>query len=212
MRPLTVKTFTFNPFGTNTYVVSDGAEAMIIDASADTTPAYEAVTTYAQEQQLRVTHLVLTHAHIDHVFGMDAWARAFSLRWHAHPESLRMLEMIPMQSSLFGVPLSPPSSPQHLISHGMPLSALGRTFTVLHVPGHSPDSIALYTAGHCFVGDALFHEAIGRTDLPGGEAETLYASIQQHLYALPADTIVYPGHGPTTTIGHEAKHNPFVRA
>ena len=212
MHPLAIKTFTFNPFGTNTYVVSDGAEAMIIDASADSAPAQEAVATYVHEQQLKVTHLVLTHAHIDHVFGMTAWATAFSLPWHAHPDSLRMLEMIPMQSSMFGVPIAPPPSPKHLISHGMHLTALGRTFSVLHVPGHSPDSIALYTAGHCFVGDALFSESIGRTDLPGGDADTLYASIQQQLYTLPADTVVYPGHGPTTTIGHEAAHNPFVRA
>ncbi|NDC89215.1 MAG: MBL fold metallo-hydrolase, partial [Bacteroidetes bacterium] len=100
MHPLTIKTFTFNPFGTNTYVVSDGAEAMIIDASADSAPAQEVVATYVQEQRLQVTHLVLTHAHIDHVFGMTAWATTFSLPWHAHPDSLRMLEMIPMQSSM----------------------------------------------------------------------------------------------------------------
>lgn len=211
-----IKTFEFNPLGVNTYVLSDETgECVVIDAACYYSDEQELLLNYLLDHDFVVKHLINTHLHFDHLFGVNLLAERFDLPLLHHPDDAFLLEDIATQMGLFGFPshhanYRPGRSVD--LKEGDRISFGNHTLQILHVPGHSPGSIAFYEAEAAVVisGDALFNSGIGRTDLPRGNYETLTASIRNKLYQLPEETRVYPGHGLYTTIGDEKRHNPFV--
>lgn len=218
-----VTTFTLGPFETNCYVVQPGggepggrvaegerAPCWIIDASFGPRDLIEHVRSHNLEPEA----LVLTHAHADHIAGVaevrKAWPR---LPVFIHWEETEWLnDPVLNLSMMSGMPVTAPG-PDRELSEGDALALGDTTWKVLHTPGHSPGGVTLYCedAKVAFVGDALFAGSVGRTDFPGSDPDQLVASIKAKLYTLPDDVKLYPGHGPTTTIGREKRSNPYVR-
>lgn len=152
----------------------------------------------------------LTHAHLDHVLGVGRVAEATGAPIYLHPADRPLYDGLGEQGAWMGLRPTPPPPPDHTLADGDRLTVGAVTFEVRHVPGHSPGSVALVAPGIAIVGDALFAGSIGRTDLPGGDTQTLLTSIRERLLSLPDETVVYAGHGPETTIGHERRTNPFL--
>lgn len=210
---LNVAKFTFNPFQENTYVVHNGSEAIVIDPGCSDASEERELEDFLSDNALTPVRLVLTHAHIDHILG-NAWVhKRYGLLPELHAADLPLLKAGPRQASMYGVPMSPSPDPEHFIAEGDTIKLGADALKVLFVPGHAPGHIALFCAAQHFViaGDVLFMNSIGRTDLPGGDTDTLLQSIREHLFPLGDDVKVYCGHGPDTTIGHEKRSNPFLR-
>jgi hydroxyacylglutathione hydrolase len=152
----------------------------------------------------------LTHAHLDHVLGVPRVAAETGVPVWLHPADRPLYDAVPEQATWFGLqaPALPP--PDRTFAHGDTVRVGDLTFQVRHTPGHSPGSVCLVGPGVVLGGDVLFAGSIGRTDLPGGDFDTLIASIERELLSLPEATIVYTGHGPETTVGHERRSNPFL--
>ena len=207
-----IKTFTFNPFETNCYVCYDGREAVLVDPSCHTAAEFEEVALFLSARRLTLRHLLLTHAHIDHVFGCAHFAHRFGMDWKMHRDDVPLITRSEEQAVLFGLPLERTPAPQSFLQEGDKVRFGEAEWAVLHTPGHSPGSICFVDAASGFVvsGDVLFWDSIGRTDLPGGSLPILMRSIFQKLLPLGGDTAVYPGHGPATTIGREKQRNPFL--
>ena len=209
---MTVKPFVVSPFAENCYVCHDAGEAVLIDPGTTTEAERRTVLDYVTRNDLRVRHLLLTHAHIDHVFGCAFFAREFGMRWKLHEADLPLLDNAALQAQMFGVELERPPAPETSLEEGGTVRFGKAVWQVLHTPGHSPGSVSFYDEANGFVigGDVLFQGSIGRTDLWGGSMETLLHSIRTKLLALPDETTVYAGHGPSTTIGQERRTNPFL--
>lgn len=163
------------------------------------------------EAALTVKYLINTHGHFDHVGANKRLKETTGAKIACHPDDEPMLLALSQSAARFG--LSAENSPPAdiLLKDGDEISFGDITLKVIATPGHSPGGICLYTPGHLFAGDTLFMGSIGRTDLPGGDYDTLIANIKTKLLNLPEDTVVYPGHGPETAIGHEKRMNPFLR-
>lgn len=209
---MTVQSFTFNPFQTNGFVCHDGGEAVLVDAPGRTPAEHQAVHDYLTRHGLTVRHLLLTHAHIDHVFGCAYWSEQLKMPWQMHREDLPFITRSQEQAQLFGIALEAPPLPETFLQEGDTITFGAATWQVLYTPGHSPGSVSFHDAAHGFViaGDVLFHGSIGRTDLPGGSMPVLMQSIFQQLLPLGDETAVYCGHGPATKIGRERRNNPFL--
>lgn len=205
--------FTFNPFQENTYVLHAGGEALVIDPGCWNSGEQHELASWLAENALTPVRLVLTHAHIDHVLGCAWMHERYGLLPEVHPADLEMLRNAPRVGELYGVHCDPVPEPKAFLNAGDRIAFGGQELEVLFVPGHAPGHVAFYCAAQRFVinGDVLFHGSIGRTDLPGGDMDTLLDSIRTQLYPLGDDVTVYCGHGPETTIGLEKKQNPFVR-
>lgn len=163
-----------------------------------------------EHERLTLRGIWLTHAHVDHILGVAEIVQRTGVSVSLHPADRPLYDRAEAQAAAFGIAAAPLPSPDRALGAGDTLS-LGRLrFEVRHVPGHSPGSVALVGHGIALVGDALFAGSVGRVDLPGGDGEQLLASIQRQLLSLPDDTVVYPGHGPETTIGEERRTNPFL--
>lgn len=203
---------TLGPFETNCYVVRfpGSDECWIIDASYEPADLIDAV----RRDGLKPVELILTHAHCDHIAGVHEVMRAFpGLPIAVHEAEAEWLgDPLLNLSAMTGMPVTAPS-PDRLLRGGEDLTLSGQTWRVLHTPGHSPGGISLWHAPSrtLIAGDALFAGSIGRTDFPGSDHEQLIRSIREKLYTLPDETRVYPGHGPSTTIGREKRSNPFAR-
>lgn len=211
---LNIKQFTFNPFSENTYLLYDDSHhAVIIDPGCYERFEQAQLQAYIHQKALQPQALWLTHAHIDHVLGNQFVFDQWGLSPQMHEAEQTNLNRLPAYAPTFGFP--PLSSPAatHFIQPGALLHIGDYQLEVLFAPGHSAGSICFYHAagGWLIGGDVLFRESIGRTDLPGGDYATLLASIRNELFTLPEDTIVYPGHGPATTIGYEKRNNPFLK-
>jgi len=152
----------------------------------------------------------LTHAHLDHVLGAPRIAAETGAPVYLHPADRRLYDAVPEQAEWFGMRADPLPPPDREFAAGQTVRVGSLAFTVGHAPGHSPGHVVLAGHGAVFGGDLLFQGSIGRTDLPGGDFDTLLASIERELLALPDSTIVYSGHGPHTTIGAERRSNPFL--
>lgn len=208
--------FEFAMFGINTYAVydPDTRECAIIDPGMSSREEREAIAGFVRNNSLRVTDIINTHLHIDHAIG-NAWAvKEFGVAPSASPADLPLGERMKDQARMFGIPEEVEDvSLGHELKDGDVITIGSGRLQVLAVPGHSPGGIALYDAedGFLISGDSLFAGSIGRTDLPGGNFSMLIESIRSKLLTLPPDTVVYPGHGPATTIGHELSDNPFLR-
>lgn len=211
---MTIKTFTFNPFQENTFLLYDETnEAVIIDAGCLTDAEKTAIKKYITDNNLTIKRLLNTHLHLDHQFGNKFISEAFGLSPEAGAEDEFLLHNVVAQARSFGLPIE--GDAQQLggyITDNQEINFGNSRLKALHVPGHSPGSMAFYSEenGVLFAGDVLFQGSIGRTDLPKGDFATLINSITQKLLPLPDSTIVYCGHGPTTTIGNERISNPYL--
>lgn len=210
-----VAIFQFSLFGINTYVVYDPATncCAIIDPGMLGLQEEKAMTDFICKNNLKVTHVINTHLHLDHAVGNNFLKDSYKVPVLAHKDDEPLGERLQQQAYMFGinekfngVEISDYLSDGEIIKIG------DGELKVLSVPGHSPGSVALYDKEDGFViaGDALFKGSIGRTDLPGGSHSQLISSIKDKLLTLPDDTVVYPGHGPATTIGDEKRSNPYL--
>lgn len=211
---LTVKSFEFNPVQENTYVLSDEKDACYIaDPGCYFGNERIALKEYIEQQGLSPRLLLNTHCHLDHIFGNKFVSETWDLPLHLHEKEEAVLAAAPEWGQAWGMPFENYRGELIRLIPGNPLLLGDDKLDILFLPGHSPGSIGLYCAAQGFLigGDVLFRESIGRTDLPGGDHETLLASIRRQLWPLPDETVVYPGHGEPTTIGWEKKNNPFLR-
>lgn len=203
-----LKTLVVGPLSNNCYIVADQdtKEGMIID------PAAEGGRILAEVRRLglHILYIIDTHGHVDHVLANDEVRRATGAPLLIHADDAPILARPDPQFALW-LGISPRfEPPDRLLKGGEDLAVGALTFKVLPTPGHTPGGISLQGEGVVFTGDALFNQGVGRTDLVGGNWHQLLASIQNVLFALPDDTVVYPGHGPSTTIGAEKTDNPFL--
>ena len=209
-----IKSFQFNPFQENTYVLSDDTgEAVIIDCGCLSSNEDERLTLYLTTEKLHVKHVLNTHLHLDHSFGNYMVAHTLGVLPEAHRADEFLIGQLIAQSQAFGIQGVIREQPLGGYLQEGDVVSFGRTqLEVLHVPGHSPGSICFYCRAEnvIFVGDVLFAGSIGRTDLPKGNYAELIAGIQRKLLVLPDETIVYSGHGPATTIGNERVNNPYL--
>lgn len=210
---ITVASFTLNPIQENTYILyNEHKEAFIIDPGCYFTAEEEQLQQFINEHGLKPVKLLNTHCHLDHVFGNKWVHKTFGLELHLHPTEEKILAFAPQSGQMWGLTFTNYSGPLHFLNDGDILKLGEDELEVILAPGHSPGSLCFYCKKQHFVigGDVLFQDSIGRTDLPGGDHETLLTSIRERLYVLPDETEVFPGHGPSTTIGYEKKNNPFV--
>lgn len=211
---MTVTGFTFNAFSENTYVLHDATqECVIIDPGCYDKKEQAILTDFISANKLKVVKLLNTHCHIDHVFGNKFVLDTYQVPFLIHKSDLPTLQSVPVYAPAYGFPLYQPTQPTGFLKEGE-LVLFGHTqLEILFTPGHAPGHVVFYNeaAKACIGGDVLFQRSIGRTDLPGGNFETLIQSIHSQLFTLPNDVRVYPGHGPSTTIGEEKQSNPFLR-
>jgi hydroxyacylglutathione hydrolase len=204
----------FSPIQVNTYVITAlGQECIIIDCGAYGEAEEQKLESFLSTHDITPALLLNTHCHLDHVFGNGFLYRKYGLKSRFDSKDNYNLLGASEHALLFGLSMEEPPSPGFYLKDGDIVGLNDMDFEVISVPGHSSGSIAFYSAseGIVFTGDALFAGSIGRTDLEGGDYETLLKSISTRLFTLPPETVVYPGHGPETTIGQEKETNPFFR-
>lgn len=199
--------FVIGALQNNCYLVADevSGRAAVIDPGLECEPVLEAI----RAARLTLECVVLTHAHFDHVSGSDLFP---GIPIVMHPDDVPLLQKVPETARFFGYTVAAPPAPSRLVREGDRIRVGGVSLEVLETPGHTPGGISLLADEVVFVGDTLFAGSIGRTDLSGGSYETLLRSISTKLLELPDTTVVYPGHGPSTTIGEERRDNPFLRS
>jgi hydroxyacylglutathione hydrolase len=210
---LYLKSFTFNPFQENTYVVyNDESQAWIIDPGNSTSSENEQLKNFIEEKKLKPERLFLTHGHIDHVMGNKFIHETYGLLPEVHEADLFFIKRMVESGAMYGVSCEQSPLPVKYLKEGDILTLGQYRFTCLFTPGHSPGSLCFYNPENKLVisGDVLFQGSIGRSDLPMGDHGTLITSIRSKLLTLPDDVKVYNGHGPSTTIGFERLNNPFL--
>lgn len=208
-----IKSFVFSPFEENTYVYTDDAgETVVIDPGCYTQAEKETLKAYLDP--LNVKAILLTHAHLDHIFGVAYLLRHFKVKVYMHPLEKPILADFESRCKMWGIPGAEPFEVHDFYEEGDTFQVGNTRFDLLHVPGHAPGHVALvaHEQGLVFGGDCLFRRSIGRTDLPLGDHDTLIASIKTKLFTLPDHYTVYAGHMGTTTIGEEKKFNPYLNA
>jgi glyoxylase-like metal-dependent hydrolase (beta-lactamase superfamily II) len=208
-----IKAFTFSPISENTYVLyNDAGNAIIIDPGCYFPAEEETLQNFIKEKNLIPIYLLNTHCHLDHVFGNKWVHETYGLELYLHPNEAPILELAPVSGERWGLPFQNYAGPLHFLNDGDKVLLDDFEIQVILAPGHSPGSICFYMPeqGDLIGGDVLFRGSIGRTDLPGGDTETLLTSIREKLWVLPDETVVYSGHGIKTTIGYEKRNNPFL--
>lgn len=203
-----VVTLTTGVFQENGYIVADPHtnNAAIIDPGEDARLFLRRM----QHEGWTLSAIWLTHAHLDHILGVKDIVGALPVPVCLHPADRPLYDGAAEQGAWLGLRPEQPPPPDRELMHGDVLRLGELSFEVRHVPGHSPGGVAIIGHGVAWVGDAVFAGSIGRTDLPGGDTETLLRSIESQLLTLPDDTVLYPGHGPATTVGEERRSNPFL--
>lgn len=205
--------FTVGPFAENTYLLTEGKQALIIDPGFFEDSEYQKAKTYLNDQNLELLAVILTHAHVDHVLGLQKVMDDFDIPVYLSDKDRYLWNNFGSQAAMFGFTSDGFSFEPEVLPITENWSLGNFSFDIRYTPGHAPDHLSLYSPSDDLViaGDALFREGIGRTDLYKGDFKLLEQSIRDQLYSLPNDTEVYPGHGEKTTIGHEKKANPFVK-
>jgi hydroxyacylglutathione hydrolase len=207
---LEIQSWTVGPFAENPYLLACAGtgQAVFIDPGDAAGRLIRAV----EAADVTITAILLTHAHLDHVAALTELREATGAPVYLHSADDALLQDAPRQWRTFGKQIGLIAPAEHELRHGDVITFGQCELHVIHTPGHTPGCVCLYSAADqlLIAGDTLFFESVGRTDLPGGNTETLYHSIQTHLWPLPDETRVLPGHGPPTSIGHERMHNPFV--
>lgn len=213
---LTVKCFTCNMLSENCYVVSDESrDCVIIDCGAYYPEEGQAIVGYIRQQQLTPRHLLCTHGHFDHCMGNGYIFRAFGLKPRAHQDDSFLMEKMEQQTSdILGIPIHldvPPVG--SYLTDSDTITFGSHTWQILHTPGHTPGGIVFYDADEhiAFSGDTLFRMSIGRTDFELGSYADMMTSLHMLATQLPADTKIYAGHGPETTMADEIRYNPYLR-
>lgn len=207
---MAIERFNVGPLDNNTYVIYCEAtkKAAIVDPSLESEPIWD----WIVQQGLTLEYVVNTHGHFDHTYHNAYFIERSGAKLLIHEADLPLLEALVPSAARFGLRAQPSPPPDAFLADGQIFSLGELSFDVFFTPGHSPGHIVLYTPGAVIAGDTLFRESIGRTDLPGASFRELERSIKERLFTLPEETEVLPGHGPTTTIGHERVYNPFVGA
>lgn len=209
------KIFAFNPLFVNCCVIwNDNKSGIIVDPSCYSNDEQNTLVKFIEANEIKVKHIIITHYHFDHLMGAAFVSNLYGIPLTAHKDYVYLSADfdIKVQTQFFGFSITMPPKPKVLLSGDEQLVIDNDVIQVLHVPGHSPCSIALYAPNDNFVitGDALFEGSIGRTDLPYGDFNKLLESIRKKLLTLPDNTLVIPGHGDTTTIEIERKYNTFI--
>lgn len=211
---LTIQSFTFNGFAENTYLlINEKKQCWIIDPGMYDATETAYLDQYIADNGLQPQAVINTHTHIDHIFGVQAMMDKYNIPFGIHEQDQPVLAGAVGAAMLFGFKLGAAPKPTFFIKEGAPLMLGDDEIDVRFTPGHSPGSISFYYAPGKWVvaGDALFQGSIGRTDLPGGNFDTLINAIRTQLFTLPEETTVYSGHGPATAIGNEKMYNPFLQ-
>jgi len=211
---LNIHFFTFNAFQENTYlIINDKKECWIVDPGMYDASEINQLINYIEQNQLKPQAIINTHTHIDHIFGVQALMDKYNIPFGIHEKELPVLNSAAGAASLFGFDFKQAPKPSFYIKEREALLLGEEAIDVRFTPGHSPGSISFYYPKGEWVigGDVLFSGSIGRTDLPGGNTETLLNSIRTQLFTLPGQTTVYSGHGPVTTIEEEINSNPYLQ-
>jgi hydroxyacylglutathione hydrolase len=208
-----IKSFEFSPIQENTYILyNEFNECLVVDPGCYFDYEKEELANFIEKQGLKPMMLLNTHCHLDHVFGNKFVAEKYGLTLRLHEKELPVLQFAPASGLMYNMPFDNYTGEYIFLKPGDILKLGKDELKVLFTPGHSPASICFYCEKESFVigGDVLFKQSIGRTDLPGGDFDTLINSIKTQLFVLPDETKIYSGHGPVTSIGHEKKYNPFL--
>jgi hydroxyacylglutathione hydrolase len=202
----------FSPIEENTYILANqSGDCAIIDCGCYNESEFAQLVKFIESKNLKPVLLLNTHCHLDHVFGNGFILEKYGLRTFSSEDDEINRKNSVQHAKLFGLTMNDPPEPEGFIKDNQVLTFGTTELVALHVPGHSPGSLAFYCEKNnsVFTGDALFAGSIGRTDLPGGDFETLINSIRKKLFVLPPATVVYPGHGDETTIEEEIRSNPY---
>jgi len=211
---LTVKAFSFNPAQENTYILyNEKKQCCIIDPGCYFPEEKDELKSFINKNALTPELLLNTHCHLDHVFGNKFVHDTWGLILHIHEKEKQMLDLAPASGEMWQLPFENYKGKLIFIKAGSTINIGNDELQIRFTPGHSPGHVCFYEEadGFAISGDVLFNGSIGRTDLPGGDFDTLINSIQRQLFTLPDDTKIYSGHGPMTTIGFEKMNNPFVK-
>jgi len=209
-----IERFTFNTFAVNTYVLYDETgEAVIVDAACYEPFENQGLSDFIQDAGLKIVRNINTHCHIDHILGNQYVFGKYGIRPEYHREGHPFFVQAKDIALNFGFTLDEIPEPAAYIADGDEIRFGKSSLKVLYTPGHADGSVCFYSSADGFVitGDVLFRDTVGRTDLPSGDFDKLMNSIKTRLFTLPEDTVVYPGHGPETTIGYEMVNNPFIK-
>lgn len=205
---MNLKTYVASGFAENAYLIWRAGETAALAIDPGDAPA---IIQSLADEQLSLAAILLTHSHLDHIDGVAHLVRATNAPIYLHPEARLFYDNAAVQAAQFGMRVETPPPPTDELIEGT-LQIAGFDFEVRHVPGHAPGHVLLYSArdGAAFVGDVVFQGSIGRTDLPGGNYQTLMNAIRTQVMTLPDETKLYSGHGPVTTVGEERRFNPFI--
>ncbi len=210
---LSINLLVFNSFQVNTYLVrNENGDCLVIDPAFYSPEEISAFDQYISSAGLNIKGQLNTHCHVDHVLGVKHMQTAYKCPLRAHTNESGLLNNATLMGEVYGLKVEPLSAIDQAITDNETIALGEYKLRAILVPGHSPGSLSFYSpeAGFVVTGDALFQGSIGRTDLPGGDYDTLISSIRNRLLTLPPETTVYPGHGDPTTIGEEASNNPFL--
>lgn len=204
----------FSPIEVNTYILADkSGDCAIIDCGCYDKGEFEQMTDLIERKKLKPVLLLNTHCHLDHIFGNGMVLNEYGLKTYCHESEEANRKNSVQHALFFGLSMEAPPEPAGFLNDGEEIRFGSVILKALHVPGHAPGSLAFYSEkdNAVFTGDALFAGNIGRTDLPGGDYDSLINSIKNRLLTLPAETVVYSGHGEESSIGDELRHNPYFR-
>ncbi|MEP3387789.1 MAG: MBL fold metallo-hydrolase [Reichenbachiella sp.] len=207
-----IQNFVFNPFMENTYVLYDETkEAIIIDPGCYEQAEKDELIDFIETNELKVVKLINTHCHIDHVFGNAFVKKKYGVTLTIHKEDEATLKSVEVYAPAYGFQNFENTEAEEFFDEGDQIKFGNSTLDIFFTPGHAPGHVVLVNQEQniCIGGDVLFDGSIGRTDLPGGDFDTLIKSIHEKVFALEDETVVYPGHGGTTTVGKEKVSNPF---
>ena len=211
---LKIKSFVFSPIQENTYLLyNEFNDSVIIDPGCYFPEEKDELKAFITQSNLKPRMLLNTHCHLDHVFGNKFIAETYGLTLHLHQKEKTLLDYAPTSGLMYNMPFDNYAGEYIFLKAGESVKIGEDELLVIEAPGHSPGHICFYCAKQNFIisGDVLFYRSIGRTDLPGGDHQTLLKNIREKLFVLPDETVVYSGHGGVTTIGEEKKHNPFLQ-
>jgi glyoxylase-like metal-dependent hydrolase (beta-lactamase superfamily II) len=208
-----IKNFVFNPFQVNTYIIYSGDEGFIIDAACSDEREFEELIQFTEKENINIKALINTHCHVDHLLGVERLRNYFNAEFLCPENEKSILKSAGAQGQFFGFDLQEPSQPDRFLSEGDKLDFGDIELDIYEIPGHSPGSLVYHSGKEdkLFSGDVLFSGSIGRTDLPGGDYKKLVEGIRYKLLNLSDEVEVFPGHGPSTTIGKEKLLNPFLQ-
>jgi len=195
------------PLAENAYIVwhAESGQAAVVDPGDEGEEILRGVT----DRGLTLGKILITHGHFDHVGAVRFLKERTAAAVYIHPGEVARMRAAPRQGAMFGLGVPEPPAPDALVEEGDVVPLADQEFRVLHTPGHTPGHVAFVSGGIAFVGDLIFAGSIGRTDLPGGSHADLLRAVREKIFTLPDETILFPGHGPATTVGEERRTNPF---